>query len=321
MNKKNPIIDKLGEIDPKFTKEYYNVIKKRAVIRKSLINICSIVACLLVVTAISTATVYSILQNGDPVKKSPAKDTEPIEESTELTADDTTADSCTETTADSIVSCEPETEGTVESTEEITEIIEVDISTQPETEEITEIIEQTEEITESVENDLPETETEKHIVNIKVIPQSIVFPELEEFYKDDTNFYYFPYSNDSQYIIVEYSDGTSQNAKAAINEGYISISDLDTFGIKYYTQKRADRGPIKNIKDHSLTDGGEYQNVESLFYEDYFYSYYFNSDKERSVKVYFENGDEISVRRALSEGSIDIEDLDTYGIEYIKKPN
>ena len=55
---------------------------------------------------------------------------------------------------------------------------------------------------------------------------------LELFYTDDRYNYYF--SNIiSQYIIVEFDDGTKNNVKDALTAGEITISDLDKFEIQY----------------------------------------------------------------------------------------
>ena len=54
------------------------------------------------------------------------------------------------------------------------------------------------------------------------------------FYKDEEYYYYLPYSRMSEYVIVEYSDGTTQNIKEALEAGNITIADLDRFNIEYY---------------------------------------------------------------------------------------
>ena len=60
---------------------------------------------------------------------------------------------------------------------------------------------------------------------------------LELFYTDDEYDYYF-YNVISQYIIVEFTDGTKNNVKDALSNGEITVSDLDTFEIKYLKQKK-----------------------------------------------------------------------------------
>lgn len=57
---------------------------------------------------------------------------------------------------------------------------------------------------------------------------------LDEFFQDEDYIYYFGERPHSAYIIVEYSDGTTQNVKEALEDGNITIADLDRFDIKYF---------------------------------------------------------------------------------------
>ena len=54
------------------------------------------------------------------------------------------------------------------------------------------------------------------------------------FYNDEEYYYYLPYSRMSEYVIVEYADGTTQNIKEALEAGNITIADLDRFNIEYF---------------------------------------------------------------------------------------
>lgn len=56
---------------------------------------------------------------------------------------------------------------------------------------------------------------------------------IDEFFEDDRWIYFFTDTPMSEYVIVEYSDGTSQNVKEAFADGNITIADLDRFGIEY----------------------------------------------------------------------------------------
>lgn len=336
MNKKNPIIDKLGEIDTKFTEEYYNSVIKRIGTRKALINISSITSCMLIVAAVSiTAVFYKNHLNTPPAVINDGAELIPessgVDSYTETSNSDPYNDSSADREADgrevsdsaendsiAIDTTETQAEGTEEK------------SSVTETETTAEIVEsKTEEVTEVVELDLfggksGEAKEERYLVSITQYPKpsgTVNLCMLEEFFKDEDYFYSFPYLGDSNYVIVKYSDGSTQNVKEALNEGNISMSDLDAFGISYFIYKRIKRGSIKAIVDHSLTDGKDYMDLEETFYSDYYYCYYFKKNKSHNVTVYFENGEEIPLPNALNEGSIDIEDLDTYGIEYFKKPN
>lgn len=60
-------------------------------------------------------------------------------------------------------------------------------------------------------------------------------------------------------------------------------------------------------------------NEEYEFYEDENYKYYYPSKKTEVVKVFFKNGEFMTVEQALKENRITLELLDKYGVEYIKK--
>ena len=79
---------------------------------------------------------------------------------------------------------------------------------------------------------------------------------LELFYTDDRYNYYF--SNIiSQYIIVEFDDGTKNNVKDALTAGEITISDLDKFEIQYSkTEKSVQPGtnPYFNAEVLEVTE-------------------------------------------------------------------
>lgn len=55
---------------------------------------------------------------------------------------------------------------------------------------------------------------------------------LEMFYQDSDYVYYFPCMMSSR-IIAFYNDGTQKYVRDALNDKDITISDLDTYGIKY----------------------------------------------------------------------------------------
>lgn len=59
--------------------------------------------------------------------------------------------------------------------------------------------------------------------------------EAEIFFQDDNYFYRFS-TVKSQYVIVKYTDGSSENVKESFKNGHIQITDLDRFDIKYYKE-------------------------------------------------------------------------------------
>jgi len=60
---------------------------------------------------------------------------------------------------------------------------------------------------------------------------------LELFYEDETNEYYFSCIK-SHYIMVMDSTGRTVDVVTALNEGLITIGDLDRYGIEYYTEPK-----------------------------------------------------------------------------------
>lgn len=68
----------------------------------------------------------------------------------------------------------------------------------------------------------------------------------------------------------------------------------------------------KNIKDFTCAEALE------GFWNDETYEYYFSCIKGKYIIVKYENGYEETVREALRRGTIEIQDLDFYGIGYIK---
>jgi len=60
---------------------------------------------------------------------------------------------------------------------------------------------------------------------------------LELFYEDEANEYYFSCIK-SHYVMVMDSTGRTVDVVTALNEGLITIADLDRYGIEYYTEPK-----------------------------------------------------------------------------------
>ena len=60
---------------------------------------------------------------------------------------------------------------------------------------------------------------------------------IEEFFRDETNVYYFPTIR-SQSITVIYLNAKSEDIRSAIDAGRVTIADLDRFDIEYCTKPR-----------------------------------------------------------------------------------
>lgn len=56
---------------------------------------------------------------------------------------------------------------------------------------------------------------------------------VDTFYTDEDYKYSFPNWDMHKYVIVEYEDGITQNVKEALEDGNITIADLDRFNIEY----------------------------------------------------------------------------------------
>ena len=61
---------------------------------------------------------------------------------------------------------------------------------------------------------------------------------LEKFYEDESNEYYFSVIK-SQYVVVTYNDGSSEDIVTALNADRITIADLDKFNIEYRIEPKA----------------------------------------------------------------------------------
>lgn len=83
--------------------------------------------------------------------------------------------------------------------------------------------------------------------------------------------------------------------------------------------ERGDIGKVIEIVD-TTKDIKNFTCAEALeqFYEDEYYTYYYSCIKSKYVIVKYESGYEETVDLALKNGTIKIEDLDTYKIDYIK---
>lgn len=94
------------------------------------------------------------------------------------------------------------------------------------------------------------TATNATIVKIvnRAMEEGLPVPDaLEKIHEDDKNEYYFP-AIYSHYVIVHYSDGTQEDIKSALKNGRAKLSDLDRFGIDYYTEPKK----VENSVDPTL---------------------------------------------------------------------
>lgn len=130
---------------------------------------------------------------------------------------------------------------------------------------------------------------------------------LEGFWQDEEYNYYFP-SIKSHYIIVLYSNGSAQTVKEALAEGRITLADLDRFGIGYGKEVRV---YITEITDRDTMD-----TAVDVFFTGVDYYYYFPSIHETTV--HYSDGTSLSLKEAMAEFRVTVEDLDRFGIKYFK---
>lgn len=83
---------------------------------------------------------------------------------------------------------------------------------------------------------------------------------LEEFYKDSDYTYYFP-SIKSEYIECQFSNGDTMPIKQALDDGKVTVSDLDTYGIFYWKVDKEG----KYIKSVDLGKAGGCWRVNTLY--------------------------------------------------------
>lgn len=140
---------------------------------------------------------------------------------------------------------------------------------------------------------------------------------LEPFYSDDNYTYYFGCIK-SSYIKVIYEDDTEDSIQNALENGRITIKDLDKYNIGYGKEEKENN--IKNIVDLTETSEG-FNCADALeeFYKDAEFTYYFSCIKSSQIKVFYNDGTEETVKEALQKNKITIKDLNKYNIKYYKE--
>ena len=99
-----------------------------------------------------------------------------------------------------------------------------------------------------------------------------------------------------------------------------SVPQIKAKGTKFSCSiSRVDIGSVVEIVD-TTKDIKDFVCAEALeeFYSDDNYSYYWECIKDKYMIVRYESGFEETINSALKNGTIDIYDLDRYGISYIK---
>jgi len=102
-----------------------------------------------------------------------------------------------------------------------------------------------------------------------------------------------------------------------------SMAQIKSKGEKFFCAiDRKDIGAVKEIVD-TTKNKKDFACAEALqsFYEDEKYTYFYACLKSEYIIVRYESGFEETVENALKYGTIKIEDLDKYNIDYIKYDN
>ncbi len=95
-----------------------------------------------------------------------------------------------------------------------------------------------EEVSTEASDEISEISEEEPFVIVDKRRGSDWSTSIDCFFEDEEYLYYFGLSPMHQYIIVEYSDGTTQNVKEALEDGNITIEDLDRFCIEYMKEPK-----------------------------------------------------------------------------------
>ena len=138
---------------------------------------------------------------------------------------------------------------------------------------------------------------------------------MEKIYDDGKNEYYFR-TQKSAYVIVRYSDGTEKNVVQALNDGDLTIKELQNeYGISVVTSKKP---TIRSVKDNSTKPGVFTPQAYEKIYEDDKNEYYFTTMKSNLVIVRYSDGTEKNIIQALNDGDLTIKDLqNVYGISVV----
>lgn len=140
---------------------------------------------------------------------------------------------------------------------------------------------------------------------------------LELFWQEGSIQYIFPgIMSDS--VTVYYSDGSSQNVISALEEGHITIADLDKFKIPYYTQDQREGNFASDVIEivYISEPAGGAEAIE-LFWREGDIAYYFPMIESERVTVHYSDGSSENIIDALKGGRASLADLDRFGVYYM----
>lgn len=146
-----------------------------------------------------------------------------------------------------------------------------------------------------------------------------LFPDAhEEFYTADGVTYIFPCIQSSAMVVV-YSDGTEEPFMQSLEAGRVVISDLDRFGIGYFTETDGQTN-TPATDDVTVTDiyftTYSFDSAYEEFYTADGVTYLFGNIQSHAMVVVYSDGTEEPFVQALEAGRVTISDLDRLDIYY-----
>ncbi len=118
-------------------------------------------------------------------------------------------------------------------------------------------------------------EEEVTVTEIIVTGQAID-EAIDVFYEDEYYKYLFGTMPQHEYVIVKYSDGSTQNVKEALEEGRITVFDLDKYDIEY----------LKAPKEYTLLRENEKVADVHVFSLPAAYDYTFDGEAAEEIAEY-----------------------------------
>ncbi len=103
----------------------------------------------------------------------------------------------------------------------------------------------------------------------------------------------------------------------------ISNSDISEISEEVSTEASDEISEISEEEPFVIVDkrGSDWSTSIDCFFEDEEYLYYFGlSPMHQYIIVEYADGTTQNIKEALADGNITIQDLDRFGIEYIKEP-
>ena len=98
------------------------------------------------------------------------------------------------------------------------------------------------ELTPPVINEKPEPENNnlviKNITDTTKLSSNFACAQAIDVFYEDSNYKYYYTCIKSNYIIVEYTNGTKENIKVALKNNHIKITDLDKYNISYLKEQK-----------------------------------------------------------------------------------